>query len=116
MNKSLINILGVIFIFILSWYPMVAQVSVDSLENRLKTVNGIDKVDVLNELYKAYRNNEPIKALNYTQGALQLAEKINYQKGIGISLNNLGVHYKNLGNYDKALDFYLQSLKVQQEM
>jgi len=116
MNKSLINILGVIFIFILSWYPMVAQVSVDSLENRLKTVNGIDKVDVLNELYKAYRNNEPIKALNYTQGALQLAEKINYQKGIGISLNNLGVHYKNLGNYDDALDFYLQSLKVQQEI
>ena len=37
--------------------------NLDSLENKLKTANGIEKVDVLNELYKEYRNNDPTKAL-----------------------------------------------------
>ena len=84
----------------------------DSLENALKTALGENKVKVYNELFRAYINSDPVKAIGYTREALALATEINDQKGMAASYNNLGVSYRNQGALDKALENYLMSLHI----
>src|SRR5258706_10076855 len=84
----------------------------DSLENLLKTAKGDQKVKTLNELFRAYINSDPVRAIGYTREALSLASEINDLKGMAASYNNLGVSYRNQGALDKALEYYLVSLKI----
>lgn len=88
----------------------------DSLENILAKSEGRQKVKILNELYKFYRNKDPKRALRYTESALELAEEINDQKGRAASLNNVGVFYRNTGNYDKALEYFIIALKIEESI
>lgn len=102
-----------IFTLLLQGLP--TQQAIDSLEKQLDKTEGEEKCTVLNELYKRYVNNNPIKALSYTRQALTLAERINYPKGIASSYNNMGVLYKNQGSLDKALESYIAALEIQQK-
>lgn len=86
--------------------------SIDSLENKLTTAQGADKVKVLNELFRAYVNTDPVKAVGYTREALTLAEQIGDEKGKAACFNNLGVAYRNQGALDVALGHYLNSLEI----
>ncbi|WP_185153599.1 tetratricopeptide repeat protein, partial [Fulvivirga lutimaris] len=89
--------------------------TIDSLENQLESAEGKNKVIVLNELYKQYVNNDPAKALDYTNQALELAKEINDPSGMASSYNNIGVLNKNRGQLDDALDSYLKSVRIQEE-
>lgn len=84
----------------------------DSLEAKLDSVSGEQKVKVLNELFRANLQKDPVKALGYTQEALNLAETIGDEKGKAAAYNNLGVAYRNQGALDKALEYYLNSLNL----
>lgn len=88
----------------------------DSLENALKTALGENKVKVYNELFRAYINSDPVKAIGYTRQALALATEINDKKGMAASYNNIGVSYRNQGALDKALENYLMSLRIYDEL
>jgi len=90
----------------------VSAASIDSLENVLKTAQGDQKVKTLNELFRAYMNSDPVKAIGYTKEALELATNIGDRKGMAASYNNLGVAYKNQGALDKGLEYYLTALKI----
>jgi signal transduction histidine kinase len=48
--------------------------------------------------------------------SLKINEKIGYKKGIATSLNNIGLIYWNLSNYDKTLEYYQKSLKIFEEL
>ncbi|MEI9920351.1 MAG: tetratricopeptide repeat protein [Bacteroidota bacterium] len=85
---------------------------IDSLENVLKKAQGDQKVKTLNELFRAYMNSDPVKAIGYTREALDLATNIGDQKGMAASYNNMGVAYKNQGALDKGLEYYLTALKT----
>ncbi len=89
--------------------------TIDSLEQQLAMSEGKEKVIILNELYKQYVNNNPLKALEYTEQALDLATELNDASGMASSYNNLGVLNKNRGDYDKALGNYLKSVRLQEE-
>jgi len=54
----------------------------DSLENALKTAKGDLKVKTLNELFRAYINSDPVKAIGFTREALTLATEIEDRKGM----------------------------------
>src|SRR5882757_9769191 len=84
----------------------------DSLENALKTAEGDKKVKIMNELFRAHINSDPVKAIGYTREALTLAISINDQKGIAACYNNIGISYKNQGALDMALENYLHSLEI----
>lgn len=92
--------------------PALSAGSVDSLENVLATARGDKKVKTLNELFRAYINSDPVKAIGYSREALNLATEIDDQKGIAASYNNLGVAYKNQGALDKSLEYYLTALNI----
>src|SRR4051812_20123514 len=85
---------------------------VDSLKNALKTAEGDKKVKIMNELFRAHINSDPVQAIGYTREALTLATSINDQKGIAACYNNIGVSYKNQGALDMALENYMRSLEI----
>lgn len=74
--------------------------------------NNQKKVDQLNKLFKSYLNQDPIQALEYAKAAFQIADSLNYDRGIAYSLNNLGVIQNRIGNLDKALDYFFQSRRL----
>ncbi len=90
--------------------------NVDSLESRLATAKGREKVDILNKIYIAYIQSDPTKALEYSKEALSLATVIDYPRGRAAALNNIGVVYKNQGVYDKALDHYIESIRISTDL
>ncbi|MEJ0055721.1 MAG: tetratricopeptide repeat protein [Bacteroidota bacterium] len=100
------------FLVLLLGSRIVTATVVDSLENALKTAEGDKKVKVMNELFRAYINSDPVKAIGYTREALDLATSINDQKGMAASYNNIGISYKNQGALDMALENYMKSADI----
>lgn len=101
-----------IFLFFLFAASLANGAATDSLENVLKSAQGDLKVKTLNELFRAYMSSDPVKAIGYTREALALATDIDDQKGMAASYNNLGVAYRSQGALDKALEYYLISLRI----
>lgn len=90
--------------------PATAQT--DSLLAALDTATNEHKVKILNELFRANLASHPVTAIGYTRQALSMATEINDQRGMAASYNNLGIVYKNQGALDKALEYYIRSLKI----
>jgi tetratricopeptide (TPR) repeat protein len=86
--------------------------SPDSLLSTLESSKGDKKVKTLNELFRFHISSDPVKALGYTREALTIATEINDEKGMAASYNNLGVAYRNQGALDKALEYYITSMKL----
>ena len=72
------------------------------------------QVDFLNDQFKSTVNQDPIQALEYTKAALEIADSLDYDKGIAYALNNLGVIQNRIGNLDKALEYFFQSRRLHQ--
>jgi serine phosphatase RsbU (regulator of sigma subunit) len=64
------------------------------------------KVNTLLQLYRETSNTKPDLALNYSREAFELSKKLNFQRGIARSANNLALAHKNKGDFDKALSFF----------
>jgi len=93
------------------------KVDVDSLERGLSAApHDTNKVLILNQLFEEYRYSEPEKAKEYAEQALSYAQSAEYKKGIAVSMNNLGTYYHVSGNYEKALEHYIESRKISEEL
>jgi tetratricopeptide (TPR) repeat protein len=89
---------------------------IDSLNAVLDTAKADRKVKTLNELFRAYIQSDPVKALGFTREALNYATEIGDKKGLAASYNNLGIAYRNQGALDKALEYYITSLKIYESL
>ena len=90
----------------------------DSMQNLLDKHPQADtvRVNLLNEIAYSSQGSEPEKSLNYAEEALELANKLNFKKGISVSYINIGIVYKDQGNYPLALEYYFKSLKIKEEL
>ncbi len=86
---------------------------IDSLKELLDE-GKIDSARVihLNAIACEVRNTNLDSAILVTVQALLVAEKINWSKGIAISLGNLGVYHRTKADYPKALDYFFRALKI----
>lgn len=50
--------------------------------------------------------------LNYSDSLLLLAKKHQLTDRQAVALTNKGIYYKNIGQFEKAIDYYLQALEV----
>lgn len=116
MIKRIITILLFSIIFIINTTLCHTQTKIDSLETKLNTVTGKEKVDVLNELSKAYFGTSPEKILEFANQALELSEELDYNKGIAKALNIIGSGYYYLSNHEKTLEYYLKSLEIYKDI
>lgn len=89
----------------------------DSLKNVIsKTPDDTVKVDLLLALSKSYFNSDPPAGILYANKAKILAEQLNYQKGVGYALKNIGLVHYFQANYKEAFFFWQQSLSVFQRI
>jgi signal transduction histidine kinase len=84
--------------------PSMAQKKIDSLENEYKK-NGPDslQVRILIALAAEYRYSNTVKARQYLEEAVRLAEERNLKKGKALAYQNLGTLYTISGDYSSAL-------------
>jgi tetratricopeptide (TPR) repeat protein len=90
---------------------------IDSLKNLLRTTpENLTRINVLENLSYAYLSSSADSALKYAMDGLQLAKKINHRKGEAICLDALGNVYFHIGDHAKALENYLEYLKIKEDL
>jgi serine phosphatase RsbU (regulator of sigma subunit)/tetratricopeptide (TPR) repeat protein len=82
------------------------------LLSQLKNNSGTNKVNILNQLAEILANAQPVKARNYAQEALELAQDLAYEEGQADALKNVGVIYQLQGNQSQALQYFLNALRI----
>jgi tetratricopeptide (TPR) repeat protein len=92
-------------------YTQVSEL--DSLEVVLSNLkDNTEKADLLNTLGYKYKQLDIVKSIDYTNDALSLSKKLNYQAGEIQSYIILGITYKNTGSFEKAISFLIEGLKI----
>ncbi|MEQ1733611.1 MAG: tetratricopeptide repeat protein [Bacteroidia bacterium] len=86
---------------------------IDSLLQLVKTdKDDTIKVIHLDKLSRVYLlSNDYVKSLTYSTKELALAYELNYNHGIALAHNKIGVVYSSIGNYPEALKNYYLALK-----
>ncbi|MEZ4524900.1 MAG: adenylate/guanylate cyclase domain-containing protein [Desulfobacterales bacterium] len=104
--------------FFLLLFPQVlwAAADIEILERKLLRADETGRLAILNEISAAYWETLPKKSIVYGQEALMLAQKLADRKQEAAALRNIGVAHRNLSDYDKALEYLLNSLKIRKEM
>ncbi len=94
----------------------------DSLLQVLNKAKGSEQVNILNQLFDQWIDDDPVKAIGFTHEALMLANEFNDQNGRAKAYSNMGIAYKEQGALDKALEYLtiadtiFRDLKVEEEM
>lgn len=114
--KKLVIFFISILLFIFCEKGLAQNTEIDSLFTVLKTAKeDTNKVNTLNLLsYKFYHNAKGDRdtAIYYAKKALHLAQKLNFQKGMGMAHSRIGASYYLLGNFPETLKNYLEALKI----
>ena len=92
------------------------KVVVDSLQKILETdISDIEKVDTWNLLAREYGNRDSLKAFEYANRAIQLAEEIAYSNGLSSAYFQLAWAIMAKKNFIKAQPLYDKALQIAQE-
>jgi signal transduction histidine kinase len=81
----------------------------------LATATDTARVIALNKLCWKLRRNNVMKSLEYGQQALELARRLRYKLGEAKALNFMGVVYRNMGEYGRAMDMFFEARHVAEE-
>src|ERR1051326_164720 len=105
------------FLFFFLFPSAFSQSKAELLEKKLLTQKeDSDKVNTLNAIAWELRINESEKAIEFARQAMELAEKLNFKKGIANINHTLGSLNANKGNYDEAVTYYNKSLALRKEI
>ncbi|MEW6196378.1 MAG: tetratricopeptide repeat-containing sensor histidine kinase [Bacteroidota bacterium] len=88
-----------------------AQPNLDSIMRNISKDPDTTKIRILNDYTWTYRSKDPTAALRSGQEALRIALTIENKSLQAKSLNLIGVVYRNLGDYDKAITYYKDALR-----
>ena len=108
---------GIFFLILFVFCVQVSaqQSKADSLETIIPSLNGEDKVDVLNQLADIYQYINTDKAIDYAKKSISLASKIDYNKGLAWAYGSLGFAYINIDN-QKAVKYTKQALEIRRKI
>ena len=77
--------------------------------------NDTIRIKAFIKIVKFYNSKEPIKALPFAISLKKLAEKVNNEKFLNASYNQLGITYFFLGNIDQSAELFLKVLKTNEK-
>jgi tetratricopeptide (TPR) repeat protein len=83
-----------------------ASEEVEELRARLPSVEGSERIEVLNDLALAIQSTSPREAIEYAEQALELAQQSSDERGRVEAILNIGVARYFLAEYDVALEHY----------
>lgn len=88
--------------------PVIEKLESQAFGSQLDTT----KVLLLNELAGLLRETDLNKAKKYAEEALQLAQQLDYQRGLGAAMENLGwINYRK-GDYTESLKLSTRALEI----
>lgn len=87
----------------------------DSLENKLQSISGKEKINVLNDLADMYNYIDTRRSIEFSTQAVSLSKKLNYRSGLAEAYANYGFSYINLDN-EKAISNTKEALKIRREI
>ena len=113
------NISASFYLLLLACIVLSIQVlasSVDSIQKRIQSSEGTEKINLLLELSNYYMSHLPTRTIEVASEALELAKKEN-DKGLEAdALYAIGDGYRLLGENIKALDYFLQTFKIYNDL
>ncbi|MET0461615.1 MAG: tetratricopeptide repeat protein [Chitinophagaceae bacterium] len=113
MRKFIFALTG-IFLYATSFTQ---QHEIDSFQRLIRSeTNDSIRVELINALARVYVTNRPDTALKLSQEGLVLAKKMNVPLLHAKSLNSMGGVMWAIGDFPKALEYYLESLKVAEDI
>ncbi len=102
-----------ILVLCLFSFTSLAQTQADSLiVIAEKSTIDTAKVHLYNQICVLLRDTNMDKSLEYANKAKELATTLNFERGLGNSLGNIGWIYYRKGDYAKAFDISSQTLKI----
>lgn len=109
MRKSILS--GIILLLV---YSSVAQTAkADSLIRSLGSMTkDTQYIRFLNLIAEELSDKDADRSLEFARQGLELSLQLNFTRGKGISLNNMGWAYYRKGDYSKGFDFALQALRI----
>ncbi len=110
--------IALLLIILLSVLPSMseAQVTLDSLEVRLASVEERDKAVILNQLADAHQETASGKAIQYAESALKISRKYKDRKNEAYALRNLCLNYLYNDVYHQALSNGLAALDIYEDL
>lgn len=112
-----VNILLLLTLILTSFNSNAQKVKTDSLISVLQeSTNNLDRLKVLNELTVQLRRSYPDSALYYAKQTETLALKHNAKNYLAECYKNIGNIYNGKDNFQKATDYYQQSIKIYREI
>jgi signal transduction histidine kinase/Tfp pilus assembly protein PilF len=90
--------------------------NVDSLKSELNKANGVQRLNIAEQLSAFYARSNPDLALSYDSISLQIAKELNNTLAQSNILNNMGLSYYAKSDYAKAIDLILQSLSLKEKI
>ncbi len=123
-SKNFYSILYMIVFWCLTIESGYAQrKEIDSLLNLVYTIEETDGfqtdtnyLNLINKLSNRYYTLYPDSAMYWADTSLVLCKEINYEKGIVDALRNKGIVFRTDYNYIKALDLYLEALRIAEKI
>jgi len=99
-----------------SFSSVFAQLKTDSLRQLLATtIEDTTRVRLLGVMARNYLYSKPDTAMFLAEQGVKLSRKIHFQSGELFCLRITANVFANTGNYPKALELYLQALKIAEE-
>jgi len=88
----------------------------DSIKLSLeKETNDTIRIKAYIKIVKLFNSREPVKALPFALSLVKLAEKVNIEKFMTSSYNQLGITYLFLGNTNKSAELFLKVLHINEK-
>ena len=116
MSNKIKTFISVLFLLIFFHANNFAFGIIDSLETKLDSVDGVERIKLLNKLSGAYWGTSTSQSLKYAKEALVEAENLSYKTGMFAALTNIGNILWLKAEYDSAITVYKQSLKLAEEL
>lgn len=98
---------------IISNYTICQQKTIDSLEVKLFSAKGENKVDILVNLADSYQYISTDKGIEFALKATELAKTIRYNKGLASAYGSLGYTYISL-DVEKAKEYTKKALEIRE--
>ena len=83
---------------------------------RYKNNEDTNKVKLLSNLSYNYSHVNPAEGIKYGQQGLDLATKLQWDKGVATTNNSIGNNYLSLAEFPKALEYFQVALKTHEKI
>lgn len=110
------KIFSLIFCLLVSFYSRSQNSIIDNLNLQLRTEKlDTNKAKILYKLSYQYQSYKPDSALILAQQSYSISIKNNFPKGISGALGQIAGAFNRLGNYPKALEYYLKQIVIDEQ-